>query len=87
MLASVSNALDGAVLEYAADVSTALGRLGERLRSNPLPIVYSTMIRSESISSSWIEGIRENPRAIAIAQISDDAASQNASQSSATWMR
>ena len=37
------------------------------------------MIRSESISSSWIEGIRENPRAIAIAQIGDNAASHNAS--------
>ena len=60
MLASVSNTLDGEVLEYAADVSTALGRLGERLRSNPLPILYSAMIRSESISSSWIEGIRED---------------------------
>ena len=79
MLASVSNTLDGEVLEHAADVSTALGRLGERLRSNPLPILYSTMIRSESISSSWIEGIRENARAIAIAQIGDQTASHNAS--------
>lgn len=79
LLNSVSNALDGAVLEHAADVSTSLGRLGERLRSNPLPILYSTMIRSESISSSWIEGIRENARAIAIAQIGDEAASHNAS--------
>lgn len=78
-LASVSNALDGEVLERAADVSTALGRLGERLRSNPLPILYSTMIRSESISSSWIEGIQENARGIAIAQIGDTAASHNAS--------
>jgi Fic family protein len=79
MLASVSNTLDGEVLEYAAEVSTALGRLGERLRSNPLSILYSTMIRSESISSSWIEGIREHPRAIAIAQIGDSTASHNAS--------
>lgn len=79
LLATVSNSLDGNVLEYAADVSTALGRLGERLRSNPLPILYSTMIRSESISSSWIEGIRENARAIAVAQIGDEAASHNAS--------
>jgi Fic family protein len=78
-LASVSNTLDGEVLEHAAEVSTALGRLGERLRSNPLPILFSTMIRSESISSSWIEGIRENPRAIAIAQIGDATASHNAS--------
>lgn len=79
LLASVSNTLDGNVLEYAADVSTALGRLGERLRSNPLPILYSTMIRSESISSSWIEGIQENARAISVAQIGDEAASHSAS--------
>lgn len=79
MLASVSNTVAGEVLEYAADVSTALGRLGERLRSNPLPILSSTMLRSESISSSWIEGIRENPRAIAIAQIGDVGASHDAS--------
>lgn len=78
-LASVSNALGGEVMEHAADVSTALGRLGERLRSTPLPILFSTMIRSESISSSWIEGIQESPRAIAVAQIGDDAASHNAS--------
>lgn len=78
-LGTVSNALDADVLEHAADVSTGLGRLGERLRANPLPILYSTMIRSESISSSWIEGIRETPRAVALAQIGDDAASHNAS--------
>ncbi len=79
MLATASNALGEEVLEYAADVSTALGRLGERLRSNPLPILYSTMIRSESISSSWIEGIQESPRAIAIAQLGDGGASHGAS--------
>jgi Fic family protein len=77
-LTAVSNTLDGHLLELAADVSIALGRLGERLRSNPLPILCSTMIRSESISSSWIEGIRENARAIAVAQIGDEAASHNA---------
>lgn len=78
-LAAVPHSLDADVMELAADVSTSLGRLGERLRSNPLPILYSTMIRSESISSSWIEGIRENARAIAVAQIGDEAASHNAS--------
>lgn len=78
-LLAVSNALHGEVFEQAAEVSIALGRLGERLRSNPLPILYSTMLRSESISSSWIEGIRETPRAIAMAQIGDANASYNAS--------
>ena len=80
LLAAASNQLEPTVLEHAADVSTALARLGGRLRANPLPILYSTMIRSESISSSWIEGIRETPRAVALAQIGDRAASHSASQ-------
>ena len=80
LLASVSNALSAETTEYAADVSTALARLGGRLRANPLPILYSTTIRSESISSSWIEGIRESPRAVALAQISGKDASHTAQQ-------
>lgn len=80
LLVPVDAELDAEVLEYAAGVTAALARLGERLRANPLPILYSTLIRSESISSSWIEGIRETPRAIAIAQIDDGAATHGASQ-------
>ena len=72
-LADTTNDLDPSVLEHAADVSTALARLGGRLRANPLPILYATSIRSESISSSWIEGIRETPRDVAVAQIASEA--------------
>ncbi|MGO4254958.1 Fic family protein [Marmoricola sp. RAF53] len=79
-LADVANDLEAEVLEHAAEVSTALARLGGRLRADPLPILYSTLIRSESISSSWIEGIRETPRAVAIAQIDHDTASHAAGQ-------
>lgn len=80
VLTESSNALSADVLEYAADVTTGLLRLGERLRANPLPILYSTSVRSESISSSWIEGIRETARAVALAQIAEDGASHAASQ-------
>ena len=80
LLTDTVNTLSPEVLEYAAAVSTVLTRLGDRLRANPLPILYSTMIRSESISSSWIEGIRETPRAVALAQIGDQLASHDASQ-------
>lgn len=80
LLASVSNGLRPEVVEYAADVSVALARLGGRLRANPLPILYSTTLRSESIASSWIEGIRATPRAVAIAQIGAETASQPANQ-------
>jgi Fic family protein len=79
-LAAVSNALSPAVTEYAAEVSTGLARLGGRLQANRLPVLYSTALRSESISSSWIEGIRAPARDVALAQISDDAASQAANQ-------
>ena len=76
-LADTTNDLEPSVVEHAADVSTALARLGGRLRANPLPILYATSIRSESISSSWIEGIRETPRDAAVAQIADEAASHS----------
>lgn len=79
-LASVSNRLAPEVLERATDVSTAVARLGGRLRANPLPVLYSTALRSESISSSWIEGIRATVRDIAVAQISDEAAPHTANQ-------
>lgn len=79
-LVAASNALSPAVTEYAAEVSTALAHLGGRLRANPLPLLYSTALRSESISSSWIEGIRATAREVAIAQISADAAPHVAGQ-------
>ena len=80
LLAAASTDLAPAVVEHAADVSVALARLGGRLRASPVPILYSTTLRSESIASSWIEGIRATPRAIAVAQIGDEAASHSASQ-------
>ncbi len=79
-LGRVSNALAPDVVEYAADVSTALAQLGARLRANPLPLLYSTTLRSESISSSWIEGIRATPRDVAVAQIGADARTHDAAQ-------
>lgn len=86
-LASVSNALAPEVLEHAADVSTALARLGGRLRANPLPVLYSTALRSESISSSWIEGIRATVRDVAVAQISDGAAPHTATHTATQIVR
>lgn len=74
----MSNVLASEVVERAADVSTMLGLLGRRLRANPLPVLYSATLRSESISSSWIEGIRTTPRDVAVAQIAAEAASHAA---------
>lgn len=80
LLCGTSNVLSPQLTEYAADVTGALARVGERLRANPLPILYATSIRSEAIASSWIEHIRETPRAIAVAQIQDSAAGRTADQ-------
>src|SRR5579885_2535279 len=80
LLRDVSNSLAPEVVEHAADVSTGLAILGGRLRASPLPVLYATTLRSESISSSWIEGIRATPRDVAVAQIGTDAASHTAAQ-------
>lgn len=80
LLSAVSNDLAAEVLEHAADVATGLARLGGRLRANPLPVLYSAALRSESISSSWIEGIRATPRDVALAQLGDDNATHNGAQ-------
>lgn len=61
--------LSGPVLELAADVTGALQLFGARLKTSPFPVLYSTALRSESISSSWIEGIRATPRDVAFAQL------------------
>lgn len=80
LLTQASNSLSPQVLEYAADVTTALVRLGARLSANPLPVLYSTALRSESISSSWIEGIKATPRDIAVAQLGESDVSHSAGQ-------
>jgi Fic family protein len=52
-----------------SDVALAVARIGQRLRERPLPILYATLQRSESISSSWVEGLRETPRNVMVAQL------------------
>jgi len=77
-LAGVRNVLTPDTLEYAAEVTTSVAKLGSRLAANPLPALYSTALRSESISSSWIENIRATPRDVAVAQVYDQAATHHA---------
>ncbi|WP_165350505.1 Fic family protein [Xylanimonas protaetiae] len=52
-----------------SDVAIAVARIGQRLRERPMPILYATLVRSESISSSWVEGLRETPRNVMVAQL------------------
>jgi Fic family protein len=63
--------LDADALESITDASAAVARIAERLRDRPQPILYSTLVRSESISSSWVEGLRETPRNVMVAQLKD----------------
>lgn len=71
-LIGLVNPVSGQVLEAAADVTGALQQFGARLRANPFPVLYSTALRSESIASSWIEGVRATPRDVAFAELSSD---------------
>ncbi len=65
----MSPLVDGEAAESVADVSGTIGAIAQRLRDRPVPMLYSTLLRSESISSSWIEGLRETPRNVVIAQL------------------
>ena len=52
-----------------ADAAVAVARLGQLLRDHPTPLLYATLVRDESISSSWVEGLHETPRNIMVAQL------------------
>ena len=68
-MARAGEVLTPEVQEYVYDIYAGLRALGERLRARPLPLLYATLVRSEAISSSWIEGERETPRNILAAKL------------------
>jgi len=59
------------VSELVTDASTAVATLGQRLRDRPVPLLYATLLRSESLASSWIEGLRETPGNVMAARLAD----------------
>ncbi|WP_245993407.1 Fic family protein [Xylanimonas allomyrinae] len=63
--------VSAAAMIAVSDVAIAVARIGQRLRERPMPILYATLLRSESISSSWVEGLRETPRNVMVAQLQD----------------
>jgi len=65
----MSPLVDSDAAEAIADASATVGAVAQRLRDRPVPMLYSTLLRSESISSSWIEGLRETPRNVVVAQL------------------
>ncbi|WP_152345896.1 Fic family protein [Brevibacterium sp. CFH 10365] len=52
----------------ASDAAVTLARLDERVRASESLYLNHLLIRSESISSSWIEGNRLSPKKLAIAE-------------------
>ncbi|MCB7136159.1 Fic family protein [Cellulosimicrobium marinum] len=58
-------------MEAVSDVAGVVARVAQRLRERPFPILYATLVRSESISSSWVEGLRETPRNVMVAQLQE----------------
>jgi Fic family protein len=66
---SMSPYVTADAMSTVSDVGLAVARIGQRLRDRPLPILYATLLRSESISSSWVEGLRETPRNVMVAQL------------------
>lgn len=62
---------DPEVSELVTDASVAVASLGQRLRDQPVRLLYATLLRSESLASSWIEGLRETPRNVMAARLPD----------------
>ena len=60
--------LSEATTSIAEDATVALARLDERVRASDSLYLNHLLIRSESISSSWIEGNRLSPKKLAIAE-------------------
>ncbi len=56
------------LLEQATDAVTELGRA---FQASPLPTLYATLLRSESIASSRIEGVREDPARVLLANLDE----------------
>lgn len=57
--------------ELLESVTVRVADLGRRFRERPLPALCATLLRSESIASSRIEGVREDPSAVLLADIDD----------------
>lgn len=62
---------DPALGELVTDASARVAALGQRLRDRPSRLLYATLLRSESIASSWIEGLRDTPRNVLAARLDE----------------
>lgn len=63
--------LDGVTRDELDRVTAEVKSLNSRFEDLPLPALYATLLRSESIASSRIEGVREDPSEVLLAGIDE----------------
>lgn len=68
---TMSGLVTAETMGSVSDAAAVVARVAQRLRDRPLPILYATLVRNESISSSWVEGLRVTPRNIMVARLQD----------------
>ena len=68
LLMEVDNSVSAEVAEYVGDVTAQAAAFGAVTRARPLSTLYATLLKSESISSSLIEGYRTPPGEVLMAE-------------------
>lgn len=71
-LADSMTVLDEQTAHLLGEVTAAAEQLGDSFATSPLPALYATLLRSESIASSRIEGVREDPARVLLAGLEDE---------------
>lgn len=69
----MSNPLDPEVYELLTQAVAAVSKAAAKLTARPLQSLYATLLKSESIASSNIEGLRAQPRDVLAANLDLDA--------------
>ena len=68
MLMEADNSVSADVAEYVGDVTARVAAFGATTRQRPLGMLHATLLKSESISSSLIEGYQTPPGEVLMAQ-------------------
>ena len=68
LLLQVQNTPSAAVVELVGDVTARVAAFGARSRNRDLSLLYTTLLKSESISSSMIEGYQVPPSEVVLTE-------------------
>ncbi|MDR0488271.1 MAG: Fic family protein [Propionibacteriaceae bacterium] len=77
-LCEVHNVPSVAIAELAGDVASRITAFGANLGSRNLGLLYATLLKSESISSSQIEGYKTPPSEVVLAEFAPEIATTTA---------